>query len=77
MTDHEDHLLDLLSGSIKLTLVWQLLAGLTCGILAQVSPWFYLPAACSIIGALLSLIEINYTIPRLRRRVWEGRAPAP
>ena len=72
MTPNEDLLLDRLSGSAKLTLVWQLLATLTCFILAQASSGFYFPMACSAVGAVLSLIEINYTIPRLRRQVWEN-----
>lgn len=72
MTPNEDLLLDRLSGSAKLTLTWQLLAILTCFILAQASSGFYFPMACSAVGAALSLIEINYTIPRLRRQVWEA-----
>ena len=73
MTDTEDDLLDRLNSQAKLTLLWQLLAALTCYLLSTTNPWFWIPVTFALLGAALSGIEILWALPRLRRRVWEGR----
>lgn len=71
MTDTEDHLLDRLSGSAKLQLLWQILAACTTWLLTAYNPWFWIPVSCALLAAALSAIEILWVVPRLRRRVWE------
>lgn len=72
MTPNEDMLLERLAGSAKLTLLWQALAAFTCWILTAATPAFWIPCAASMLAAVLSLVDILWTLPNLRRRVWES-----
>lgn len=71
MTNTEDELLDMLSRQAKLTLLYQVLSAFTCYPLTVLHTGFWIPASCCLIGAALSLVEINWSLPRLRRRIWE------
>lgn len=72
MTDTEDYLLERLEGQTKLTLLWQLLAAFTCYLFTNLNPWFWIPVTCAALAVALSGIEILWTLPRLRRTIWEN-----
>ena len=72
MTDNEDTILDRAAGSAKLLLLWQLLAAFMAYILTGLNPWFWIPAACSLIAAGLSLLGLLWILPGLRRAIWES-----